>query len=380
MSAPSTPQSTPAGPPDDLDARFEEALRACTVIGWDRRRTAAEELGRLARGAEELGIVDLDGYADGGAVTRLEEELAALLGTEAVVMFPSGTMAQQVALRVWCDRMGSTRVAMPDLSHLLVHESDAVRVLSGLRVEHLTTGPRTPTADDLRGLAADRDGALGAVLVELPLREAGCLLPTWDELVALGECARELGVPLHADGARLLESLPHFDRSAAEVVACVDSVYVSLYKLLGAMGGAVLAGPGDLADDWRTWRHRMGGRLRRLTPYAVGGLLGLREEAPRVPAYVAWARAVAAELVAGHGLRVQPDPPQATSFHVFGAGEERTSRAAALEVMTSSGQLPCWAWRPTEVPGWLRTEVTAHRYSLEVDPVEAAALIARTLA
>ena len=101
----------------------------------------------------------------------------------------------------------------------------------GLELEWLTTGRETPTAAALARIG----GRLGAAMVELPLRDAGCLLPTWDELVELSAAARERGVPLHADGARIWESVPHWDRSLAEAADLVDSMYVSLYKGLGAL-------------------------------------------------------------------------------------------------------------------------------------------------
>ena len=76
-----------------------------------------------------------------------------------------------------------------------------------------------------------RCGRLGAVMVELPLRDAGCLLPSWDELGALSEAARERGVPFHADGARIWESVGHWGRTLAEAADLVDSMY-------GASGGS----------------------------------------------------------------------------------------------------------------------------------------------
>src|SRR5918993_980831 len=111
-------------------------------------------------------------------------------------------------------RPPSTPAAMlPELSHLVHHEQDGPRRVLGLELEWLTTGRRTATADDLTAIG----GRLGAAMVELPLRDAGCLLPSWDELVALSAAARERDVRLHADGARIWESVPHWDRSLAEV-------------------------------------------------------------------------------------------------------------------------------------------------------------------
>ena len=79
--------------------------------------------------------------------------------------------------------------------------------LAGLRILDIGCGA---------GILSEPLARLGAAMVELPLRDAGCLLPTWDELVELSTAARERGVPLHADGARIWESVPHWDRSLAQ--------------------------------------------------------------------------------------------------------------------------------------------------------------------
>ena len=236
-------------------------------------------------------------------------------------------MAQQAALRVWTDRTHSKRVAIPDLSHLLKHEDDGPRRLHGFEFEHLTTGRATATADDLRALGP----GLGAALVELPLRDAGCLLPTWEELGELSAAARELGVPLHADGARIWESQPFYDRPLAEIAEHFDSIYVSFYKGLEALAGAALAGPEDVVDEARRWRKRMGGTLFHLTPFAVSALAGLRDRLPRMGEYAAWAR------VAGHravGARAATVARAAAHQHLPGPrrGRGRRDRRAGDRV------------------------------------------------
>ncbi|MBO0842230.1 MAG: threonine aldolase, partial [Nocardioides sp.] len=143
-----------------LTDRLRQASRACRQTVGQRLRTPAEVLDELARACREMGIEEWDFYAEGGPVERLETDVAELLGKPAAY-FPSGTMAQQVALRVHTERAGTTRVAMPDLSHLLHHEEDGPRVLQGLRVEHLTRGRVTPTRGHLEAVP----GRLAAVLV-----------------------------------------------------------------------------------------------------------------------------------------------------------------------------------------------------------------------
>ena len=262
---------------NDLHARFRAAQASAESIFWRAPSTPAAMFRDLAAFAEEHEI-EWDRYGERGAVAQLESEVAELLGKPAAVMFPSGVMAQQATLRAWCDRSGSRRVALPDLSHLVRHEQDGPRRVLGLELEWLTTGRETPTAAALDKVG----GRLGAALVELPLRDAGCLLPTWDELVELSAAARSRGVPLHADGARIWESVPHWDRSLAEAADLVDSMYVSLYKGLGGSSGAVVVCPEDLAGELRTWRARMGGTIFSMTTAAVGGLMGLREHADEV--------------------------------------------------------------------------------------------------
>jgi threonine aldolase len=310
-------------------------------------------------------------YAEKGAVAEVETRVAELLGKPAAALFPSGIMAQQSVLRVWCDRSGSRRVAIPDLSHLLEHEDDGPRRLHAFEFDHLTTGPVTPSADDVRRLSP----GLGAALIELPLREGGCLLPSWEDLTALSDTARELGVPLHADGARIWESQPYWGKDLAEIAALVDSMYVSFYKGLEGLAGAALVGPEDVIAEARTWRRRMGGTLFHLTPYAVSALVGLTERLPRMGEYVEWARSLAVELTE-RGLRVSPDPPHTNTFLVFADGEPDVIAERKADFMERRRIEPCGGWRPSQVPGIAMTEVAAHDAALEHDPALVASWIA----
>ena len=357
----------------DLDDRYRAATASCTSIFWHPPSTPAETFAALAAFAGEHDIA-WDRYAQRGAVEQLETEVAELLGKPAAVMFPTGVMAQQATLRSWCDRSGSRRVALPDLSHLLHHEQDGPRRVLGLELEHLTTGREVPTAGALSRVG----GRLGAVLVELPLRDAGCVLPTWDELTELSAAARERGVPLHADGARVWESAPHWDKPLDEIGGLVDSIYVSLYKGLAATSGALVACPEDLAVDLRAWRGRMGGTVYSLTASAVGGLIGLREHLPRMGDYHAWALEVAAALNE-RGFRTFPDVPHIGTFLLYapGSGDELTGRL--LDFADERGVLPSMPWRDSEVPGWAVTELATYESALAHDPATVADWLAEAV-
>jgi threonine aldolase len=334
-------------PPD----RRAEARRGCT--GWLVGHGDITPTAWLAELVDAATEPDLDRYGSGGEVEALEREVAQLLGTESAVFMPSGVMAQQAALRSWVERSSTDAVAVHGLSHFVLHERDALSQLHQLRVQHLTHEPRPATVADLDDLA----GPLAVVSLELPLRDAGFLLPTWEELVAFTGRARERGVPVHLDGARLWESQPFYDRPHAEIAALFDSVYVSFYKGLGGIAGAALAGSHDLVAQARRWQARHGGTLFSMLPYAVGARDGLRRRLPKMAAYGARARELAAGLDSLDSVRVHPDPPHTNAFRVFTDLPVEHLDEATLRMMeTDRVALPSW-WRPAEVPGWAMTEL-----------------------
>ena len=353
---------------DDFWDRFRTAVRSADgSVFWHPPRRPHEVLRQLADEAEALDLW-WDSYGERGAVALVEERLVEIFGTEGAAFFPSGVMAQQAALRTWCDRAGTRRVAMPDLSHLLVHEQDGPRRLHDFEVEHLTRGREVATADSLAAVP----GRLGAVLFELPLREAGCLLPTWDELTALSAAARERGVPLHADGARIWESQPYWDRPLPEIAGLFDSMYVSFYKGLGGIAGAALVGPTDFLDEARVWRKRMGGTIFSMTPEALSALVGLRERLPEMPRLLAWARQLAAELPQ-HGLQPSPAEPHTPTFQIYAAGDADAVKERVLAFVEDEKLQLCGPWSPADEPGRLVTEVVVTGASLDHDPAQVAA-------
>jgi threonine aldolase len=284
-------------------------------------------------------------------------------------------MAQQIALRIHCDRRGSRTVAFHPTCHLELHERQAHAHLHGLRAALVGHRDRLIGLDDLEALHEP----LGALLLELPQRELGGLLPQWDDLVAQVAWARGRGAAVHLDGARLWESGPYYGRSYAEIAGLFDNVYVSLYKILGGLSGCVLAGPADVLDEARAWRQRHGGRLWNLFPLAAAALPGLETVLPRMPELLAHARALAAALAQVDGIEVVPLPPQTPLFHLHLRGDEERLRDRALAV---AEERRVWLFHrpgPTQVPGVQKVELTIGPPALEVAPDEAAALFAELL-
>ncbi|POX55772.1 threonine aldolase [Streptomyces sp. Ru71] len=318
-----------------------------------------------------------DQYGD-GIVEALERRVAELLGTEAAAFFPTGTMAQQVALRCWAGRTGNPTVALHALAHPQVHEGGAFTVVSGLRTVTVTSAPRMPTAEEVRAFPEP----FGALMLELPLRDAGFLLPSWEELTEVVEAARERDAVVHFDGARLWEATAHLGRPLQEIAGLADSVYVSFYKSLDGFGGAALAGPTTLVEEAKTWRHRYGGMVLQQFPTVLSALAGLEWELPRLPEYVTHARVVAAALREGFaeaGLpwaRVHPEVPHTHQFQVWLPYDPHLLSEAAVrqgeETKTLLFQSP---WDEAG-PGMAHTEVTVRAAGLEWSESDVRAAVA----
>ena len=365
---------SPAGQttPDEQRLRKLRAWRAAERV-LDRPSVHLPLGERLAALAAEAGTVtDLgrpsDVYGD-GVVAELEERVAELLGMEAAAFFPTGTMAQQVALRCWAGRTGDSTVALHPLAHPEVHERGALGAVSGLRTVHPTTEPRLPTAREVRDFAEP----FGTLMLELPLREAGFVLPSWEELEDVVEAARERDAVVHFDGARLWECPAHFGRELPEIAALADSVYVSFYKSLGGISGAALAGSESLIEEARTWRHRYGGQLFQQFPAALAALAGLERELPRLPEYAAQAKVVAQALAEGFSaagagwFRVHPEPPHTHQFQVWLPYAADALTEASVRQAEKTGVALFRNWRPAPAgpPGVAFTEVTVGREGLE---------------
>jgi threonine aldolase len=205
-----------------------------------------------------------DSYLAGGAVAELEAKFSALLGKEDTVFMPTGTLANHIALRLLC---GENRHALVQQeSHVYRDESNTVTTLSGINLVPLAPGRAAPTLDEI-GAAIERAEVgpypikVGAIALESPVRRAvgEALSPP---LVAdIAKLARAKKIPLHLDGARLLLMSGMQGFRVKDYCAHFDTVYVSLYKYLGAPFGGVLSGPKPLMAKARELRHIFGGTI-----------------------------------------------------------------------------------------------------------------------
>ncbi len=331
--------------------------------GWVSPAEILKELDILKSG--EL-VADM--YGDGGTVGILEDEVRELLHKPAAVFMPSGTMIQQSALRIHADRRHSKVIAFHPTCHLEINEDKAYQRLHGLI--GLTVG-------NSRGLMslADLEGIneqIAALLIELPQRDIGGQLPTWDDLVAQTTWAREHGAAVHMDGARLWECGPFYDRPLRDLAALFDTVYVSFYKGLGGTGGGMLLGEEDVIAEAREWRHRHGGTIYNLWPYAASDLAGLRMRLPRMATYAKQARKVARALREIDGVEIKPDPPQTPMMHVYLRTTPEIFNAGVRRLATERHLWTFGASYPAEVPAYRVVELYAGDSTLKLSPAEVA--------
>ena len=301
-----------------------ELLQQChTVLPGHRARSPAQMFAAMAAWCEANHVAH-DVYGDGPLVQAFEEKIAALLGFEAAVFCISGTMAQVTALRLACEDRALKLVALHPTSHIIVHEKSNYQILGHFHALQVGDRHRPWTVNELDTIP-DR---LGAVSMELPMREIGGQCPAWDELQAIKAHCRSRNAHLHMDGARLWEAASAYNRPLAEIAAGFDSCYVSLYKGIGGLGGAMLAGSRSFIARAAESFRRQGGNVIHRSPYVVAAAMQFDERLAAMPALLRRTQWLYEVLRDYPLLRVNPARPQANMLHLH----LPVSRERALEI------------------------------------------------
>lgn len=190
--------------------------------------------------------IQRDFYASGGVVDELTKKFAAITGKEAAIFMPSGTMANQLAIAVLSG--DNTKVFVQDTSHVYRDEADAAQSVHNKRLIPLAKEQAYFTQEDLASAIAYQNDAevfksgIGAVSIENPVRRSDGRMVPLEEIKKISAWCRKEGYKLHLDGARLHMASAWSGTSIADYASYFDTVYISLYKYLGAGGGAILCG------------------------------------------------------------------------------------------------------------------------------------------
>ena len=287
----------------------------------DTRPTAGM---RAAMAAAEVGD---EQRGEDPTVTRLQERVAELVGKEAAMWLPTGTMCNLVAVKTHT-RPGDALVA-DGMAHVIRAESGGAALASGVMVQPIQTARGIFTAADLEA-AMSRVAAVpvpygqpvGLVCVEQTHNFGGGAVWTQGELAEVSACARRRGVPLHMDGARLLNACVASGVPAAAFASHVDSLWIDFTKGLGAPIGAVLAGTRDFIAAARRYKQLFGGAMRQAGIAAAGCLYALDHQVDRLAEDHEHARRLAAGLAAIDGIAVRTTTPDTNMvfFDVRGLG------------------------------------------------------------
>src|SRR5512146_274694 len=259
---------------------------------------------RAAMALAEVG----DDERDGDPTTRrLEERVAALLGKEDALFFPSGVMANQTA--VWIHAPRATEVLADVDAHIVHSEIAGVAALSGAQILAVVPTGLVMNADDLRQSFRARSRyypAPSLVCVENTHNGAGGKLTDLAELEAIRHVADEHGVPVHLDGARLWNASVATGLSLAELAEPADTVMVAFSKGLGAPVGAALAGTRAAMERAWTARKLFGGAMRQSGILAAAALYALDHNIERLEEDHENARLLARMLDGAGGATVVP--------------------------------------------------------------------------
>ncbi len=233
------------------------------------------ETSRLLASLAEQGKITADSYSQKGSVEELEKRFAADLGKERAVFFPTGTLANHVAVRLLA--RGRPKVLVQRESHLYNDCGDCAQTLSALNLVPLASGKATFTLAEVEEVLA-REGSgrveapVSAMMIESPVRRKSGEMFDFEEMKRITAFARQKGIGLHLDGARIYLAAGFTGIPSREYAALFDTVYVSLYKYFNAPSGAILAGPRQLLDAVFHMRRMFGGGLNQCWPFAAVAL------------------------------------------------------------------------------------------------------------
>ncbi|MET3132844.1 threonine aldolase [Oxalobacteraceae bacterium GrIS 1.11] len=289
----------------------ELRLRCHTVFPGQHQPTPAETFSAMAAWCA-ANQVEHDSYGEGALIQAFEQKIAALLGFPAAVFCITGTMTQVTALRLACGAAGSRLVALHPTAHILRHERGNHQLLDHFQALQIGSPHRPWTLAELRAIPDQ----LGAAAIELPMREIGGQCPNWEELNDIKLYCRAQGIHLHMDGARLWEAQAGFGRALDEITAGFDSVYVSLYKGIAGLGGAMLAGSESFVARAREWFRRQGGNVVHRTPYVVAAAMQFEARLAQMP--LCFRRTEWLYEVLRDYPHIKPNParPQANMLHI----------------------------------------------------------------
>jgi threonine aldolase len=259
-----------------------------------------------------------DVYGEDPSVNLLEEESARLLGMKAGLFMPSGTMGNLAAVLTHCER--GSEIILGDKAHIFLNESGGAAALGGIQ-PHIIPNQKDGTLklEDIRGAIRFDDihhPRTRMIALENTQNICGGVALTADYSWAVAEIARENGLKIHLDGARIFNAAAVLDVDPADLVEPFDSVMFCLSKGLGAPVGSVLCGDPEFISHARRIRKMLGGAMRQAGLVAAAGLFALQNHLPLLKEDHRRARDLARGLSNLSGIDVMNPEPSSNMVYL----------------------------------------------------------------
>ena len=279
---------------------------------------------RSAMAAAEVGD---DVYGEDPTVNRLQEMSAEKFGKEAALFVPSGSMGNQIAVKL--HTQPGQEVVIEERGHILNYEVGMASILSGVTLRSVRSGDGSGhlTWEEI-ATVLHTDGVYdhtqtGLLCLENTHNLGGGRVMSAEHCAGLCEKAHNARIPVHMDGARIFNAAVALDTSVAELTRECDSVQFCLSKGLGAPVGSMLVGTKNFIDEARVWRKRLGGGMRQAGILAAAGLIALGESPKHLHEDHENARRLAAGISQIKGIKIDVEKVDTNIvlFDISGTGK-----------------------------------------------------------
>ncbi|MDC5851678.1 beta-eliminating lyase-related protein [Vibrio europaeus] len=267
---------------------------------------------KMAEWCEKNNILH-DVYGKGKLIQSFEKKIAKLLGYESGLFVMTGTLTQVTVLDLICRKKANMLVGMHESSHIIRHECENYQLQQRFSVSKLGNRYQPWTLADL----ISNPDELAAVLYELPMREIGGQLLSWPKLQEIKSYCKQKSIHLHMDGARLWECAAFYNKQYHEITEGFDTTYVSLYKGLGGLGGAILLGEKNFIETASKWMKRQGGDIYHRTPYVVSSAMQFDQRLAQMPALFERTKQLYSIISKYSKFCLSPVQPQANMLHLI---------------------------------------------------------------
>lgn len=296
-----------------------------------RSDTVTKPNEQMRRAMAEAEVGD-DVYGEDPTVNRLEARAAEVLGKEAALFVPTGTMGNTIGIKLLTEH--GQEVICDSRAHILDWELSMLAWFSGCLIRAVPTDNGILTWDGIKGLVkpvGPHWAPTGVIEIENTHNMGGGRVYPQAVIDEICDEAHAVGVPVHMDGARLFNAAEAAGRPVRELVARVDTVTFCLSKALGAPVGSMVAGPRHLMDKGRLLRKRLGGGMRQAGVLAAAGLIALEEGPKGLATDHANAQYIAGRLRSMERISVFPVETNIVIYDVSATGRSSKDISAALK-------------------------------------------------